>query len=201
MPHPEPQIPPLVHGQAPVVAFQGAIGAFSHEAVELLWNGAATALPQPDFTAAVHAVLNGDATHAVLPVDNTTIGPILQAREAIEAAAGLHILGHLSLPVRHALMAPTGASIDTLQRVLSHPAALAQCSRFFAAHPHLVAEQAYDTAGAAQEVAHRADPSIAAIAPVTAARLYGLALLAEDIQDRDDNTTSFAILTREKPAP
>jgi prephenate dehydratase len=185
----EPQLQPR-----PIVAFQGSPGAFSHEVIELHWAGEAEPLPCGGFRGAIDALLRGEATHAVLPVDNNTIGPIHQARDAIAASPEVRIIGMVNHPIRHALMGSRGSSIASLTHVHSHPAALAQCALFLSDHPRISAMTASDTAGAASLVAARCDPTQGAIAPAAAAALYGLELLATDIQDRDDNVTSFAVI-------
>lgn len=148
-----------------------------------------------DFAAVVEAVVLGDADYSVLPVENTSIGEIVESGEAIAAAAGdVQVVGELTMEVRHCLLAHRGASLDNLQRVFSHPAALAQCSRFFAAHPAILPVEAHDTAGSASDVAFRGDSAEAAIAPRGAAARYGLGVLASDIQDDAANATRFVIL-------
>ncbi|MGI8508146.1 MAG: chorismate mutase [Gemmatimonadaceae bacterium] len=179
-----------------MVSFQGMRGAFSDEAIDSIWRGSATLLPLPGFAAAVSAVANGDATHAVIPVHNTTIGPITAGCDAIAGMADLVTVGQITAPIRLSLLALPGTTLGSVRRVYSHPAALAQCSRFFAERPTLVAVEAFDTAGAAFELAARNEPGAAALAPLKAAGLYGLQVLAQDVQDRDDNATRFAIVMR-----
>ncbi|MGI8548588.1 MAG: prephenate dehydratase domain-containing protein [Gemmatimonadaceae bacterium] len=180
----------------PIVSFQGMRGAFSDEAIDSRWRGSATLLPLPGFAAAVNAVANGEATHAVIPVHNTTIGPITAGCDAIAGVSDVVTVGQITAPIRLALLALPGTTFVSVRRVYSHPAALAQCSRFFAEHPTLMPVEAFDTAGAAFELAARNEPGAAALAPLKAAELYGLQVIAQDVQDRDDNATRFAIVMR-----
>jgi len=180
--------------QRPVVAFQGAPGAFSDEVISLIWGGQATTAPQRDFSSAAQAVATGRADYAVLPVENTSAGFITGSLEEISRAGSAVIVGEYTMPVQHSLLGRPDATIDVLRRVFSHPAALAQCTRFFAVYPAIAAIDAYDTAGAAAEVALRGDVAEAAIASRGAAMLYGLSVLASDIQDDAYNATRFVIL-------
>ena len=177
-----------------MVAFQGAPGSFSDEAVSRIWAGEATAVPMRDFASVTRAVVEGDVHFAVLPVENSSIGPITESCEAIAAAHVVRSVGELTLDVRHCLIGQPGSHLRTLRRVFSHPAALAQCRRFFASNPWIQQVDAYDTAGAAADVALRADSSEAAIAPRGAAKRYELSLLATDIQDDATNTTRFVVI-------
>lgn len=177
------------------VAFQGAPGAFSEEAVHACFGSGARSVPCREFADVTRAVESGDAEFGMIPVENTLAGSVLPAYDAL-VASDLRVIAELVLPIRHFLMAPAGANIDALRNARSHPVALAQCSRFFAAHPHIRPLAAYDTAGGAQEVAAAGDPAEAAIAARSAADRYGLHILAADIQDRDDNATRFLAVTR-----
>lgn len=178
----------------PVVSFQGMRGAFSDEAIESVWRGSATLLPLHGFVAAVNAVASGEATHAVIPVHNSTIGPITAGADAIAGVSDVVTVGEVTVPIRLSLLALPGTAFAAIRRVHSHPAALAQCSKFFAEHPALSAVEAFDTAGAAFEVAARNERDAAALAPLRAAELYGLQVLVQDVQDSGDNATRFAIV-------
>ncbi|MEJ7758439.1 MAG: prephenate dehydratase domain-containing protein [Gemmatimonadaceae bacterium] len=185
---------PVAIREQPRVAFQGALGSFSDEAVSRIWDGQAVLIPMRDFHAAVQAVVVSDADYAVLPVDNTIVGRISESREAISGTPDAFVVGELTLMVRQCLLGQPGATIERLLRVFSHPVALAQCKKFLAMYPAMVPIEAYDTAGAAAEVASRGDAAEAAFAPHGAAARHGLAVLAPDVQDDAANATRFAIL-------
>ena len=175
-------------------AFQGAPGAFSHEAcLELRpWD---EHVPFETFDQAIEAVKSGDCDCALIPVENSTIG-VVEPAASLVAASGLPVVGDAWRPIRMALMALDGVEIDHLRSVHSHPAALGQCKAKLAGLG-LQGIEAFDTAGAAREVAERGDRSCAALAPAAAAEVYGLVVLRNDLQDSDDNRTRFVLLARE----
>ena len=180
------------------VAFQGELGAFSDEALQQLYGGDAVAIPCRDFADVVQAVAQGAADRAVLPIENTIVGPVARAHDALEATPGLHAVGETVVAVHHCLLVAPGATMGTVKDVFSHPVALMQCDRFFKAHPELQIHEVYDTAGAAADVAKVQDPALAAVASRSAARHYGLQVLQADIEDRPDNQTRFLAFA---PAP
>jgi prephenate dehydratase len=194
-------------------AFQGIAGAFGDEAIERLWQGSVQSHPQPTFEAALDAVLCGEVEWAVIPVHNSTIGAITPACRALaEREKSLECVDELTVPVSHCLLALPDSTMSHLRYVGSHPAALAQCARFFHEHPGLSAREAFDTAGAACELAEldRASPdgretwysklgvsdgrALAVLAGERAAARYGLVVLRKAVQDRVDNATRFVIV-------
>lgn len=174
--------------------FQGALGAFSEEAV-LVLAGDAEPIPRSTFEDVVRAVERGDDDVGVVPVENTLAGTVVEAYDAL-AAGDVTVVAEVAIPIRHCLLGVAGATLDGLREVRSHPVALAQCRGFFAAHPGIQARAVYDTAGAAMEVAELADRGLAAIASARAGDRYGLDVLQRDLQDRDDNQTRFYMITR-----
>lgn len=180
----------------PRVAFQGAPGAFSEEAI-LRHHPSTSVVPLPcrSFRELVLTVAEGGADQGMIPVENSLAGTVAAAYDAL-LDAPVEIRAEVILPIRHHLMAVASTRLEDIRKVFSHPVALAQCTRFFDKHPELEATAAYDTAGAAREVAERKDPTMAAIAPEGAATRYGLTILARDIQDRSDNQTRFYLITR-----
>ena len=182
----------------PIVAFQGESGAFSEAAALQLVPGPLSLLPCATFDAAARAVVDGHADLAVIPVENLIAGPVHEAISAMARFASLERVGELVLPVRLALLGLAGASAQGVREVLSHPVALRQCTRFLARHPAIVAVEAHDTAGAARLVAIRREPAVAAIAAPWAATHYGLVILAEGLEDRADNATTFVLVRRRR---
>ena len=184
-------------GEAPVrVAFQGELGAFSEEAIQQLWLGGAEPLPHRDFADVVLAVQSGAADRGVLPIENTIVGAISAAHDAIAASEHLHVVAETVVNVHHCLLGAPGSTFEGIKMVLSHPAALAQCGLFFAKHPRLELHPVYDTGGAALDVANVADPELSAIASRGAATRYKLSILMPDIEDRADNQTRFLVIAR-----
>jgi prephenate dehydratase len=184
-------------GTAPVrVAFQGELGAFSEEAIQQLWLGGAESLPFRDFSDLIRAVQSGTASRGVIPIENTIVGGIAAAHDAITAAPDVHVIGETVVNVHHCLLGPPGATFEGVKMVLSHPVALAQCGGFFARHSRLEVHPIYDTGGAALDVSNVGDPEIAAVASRNAAQRYKLAVLMPDIEDRSDNQTRFLVIAR-----
>jgi prephenate dehydratase len=173
-------------------AYQGAPGAFSHEAcVDLRpWD---EAVAYDSFEAALAALKAGEVGCALIPVENSSIGRVEPAATLVEAA-NLTVVSEVWRPIRLALMAPQGASLRTVKTAESHPVALRQCPASLAALG-ITPVEAFDTAGAARAVAEAGDPGRAAVAPVRAAEVYGLSILRNDIQDSEDNRTRFVLLS------
>lgn len=176
------------------VAFQGEPGAFSEVAAQQHF-GKSKLIPCRDFEGTVAVLLNGVADYAVMPTENSIAGAVPGTLQFLEHP-DLTIEAEFWLPIRHCLLAAHDVTLRALRSVLSHPMAIAQCRVFLNQHPHLVPVDWYDTAGAAKHVARRKDITQGAIASHVAAQRYGLAILAENIQDTDDNRTRFTILAR-----
>ena len=180
----------------PRIAFQGALGAFSEDAVRVFWGPDTIPVPCETFTSMLAAVKTGAADGAVLPVENMVIGPIASALDALDDLSdGLNIGGTTDVLVVHALMSVPGAVLEGVKLITSHPVALEQCRRFLQAFGARV-EPFYDTAGAARMVQLKGDPSIAAIASHGASLRYGLTILSDAIQDEPENWTRFVRIER-----
>lgn len=177
------------------VAFQGGPGAFSELAARRALGDAIETVPCRTFLEVAAAVCSGAAERGVLPLSNRIAGMVKEARAALQEG-GLEVIGEVELPIEPCLLVLPGVPVTTVRRVISHPVALAQCGRFLAAHPGLAPAPFWDTAGAAREVAERADPALAAIAGRAAAERYGLEVAVAGVGDRADNATRFAIVGR-----
>ncbi|MGC2390027.1 MAG: prephenate dehydratase [Candidatus Acidiferrum sp.] len=175
------------------VAFQGEPGAFSEEAAVQLLGETITTVPRPTFDAAFRAISEGLADALLAPVENTLAGPVVRVYDLLLESA-LTITAETILPIEHHLIGCPGATLDGLRSVASHPMALAQCERFFAAHPHLKRVPAEDTAGSVREAIDRGDQSRAGIAGRRAAEHYGGVILLASIQDNAENFTRFFLL-------
>jgi prephenate dehydratase len=176
------------------IVFQGEPGANSHIAIRERYPDA-QAVPCATFEDAFAAVANGEASLAMIPIENSVAGRVADIHHLMPHS-GLHIVGEFFLPLSHQLMAPRGASLATVKTVQSHVMALGQC-RNIIRKLGLVAAIGADTAGSARQIAELGDPSRAAIASRLAAEIYGLDILAENIEDEAHNTTRFIILSRE----
>jgi prephenate dehydratase len=152
-------------------------------------------VPCASFEDVFAAVEAGEAELAMIPIDNSIAGRVSDIHHFLPDS-NLHIIGEHFLRIQFSLMATQGASLDTIKTVHSHVHALGQCRRIIREHG-LVPVISGDTAGAAREVAEAADPTQAAIAPPLAAEIYGLEILASDVEDEDHNTTRFVILSKD----
>jgi prephenate dehydratase len=181
------------------VAFQGEPGAFSEAAaIQLLGNGITT-VPRATFDAAFRAIGGGAADALLAPVENSLAGSVVRVFDLL-LESRLAIVAETILPIEMQLIGLPSASLSDIRSVASHPMALAQCERFFAAHPDWRRVPAEDTAGSVREVLARGDKSCAAIAGRRAAEHYHAAILAERIQDNAENFTRFVLLLPEKEA-
>ncbi len=184
---------------APRIAYQGEPGANSHT-VCLQHYPDSEAIPCASFEDVFAAVESGEADLALIPIDNSIAGRVADIHHFLPDS-GLHIIAEHFLRIRFHLMAVPGATIDTITTAHSHVHALGQCRKIIREHG-LRPIISGDTAGAAREVAEAADPTQAAISPPLAAEIYGLEILAEDVEDEDHNTTRFVVLSRDyKMAP
>lgn len=175
------------------VAFQGAPGAYSHQAVrEAFPEG----LPLPcfSFEEALAVVSEAKADCAVIPVENSLHGRVADVHFLLPES-GLFIVGEHYVKVEHCLLGAPGALLSDVRVATSHPQALGQCRKRLRAMG-LRAESFADTAAAAAAVAGEGDRAVAAIASRLAADLYGCSLLVEGLQDADHNRTRFLILAR-----
>ena len=177
------------------IAYQGEPGANSDIACRDAYPALAP-LPCASFEDAFAAVTEARATLAMIPIENSIAGRVADIHHFLPHS-GLHIVGEYFLPIHFHLMAPRGASRASLKSVYSHVHALGQCRRVIR-ELGLEAHTAGDTAGAAREVAEWADPAKAALAPRLAADIYGLDVLAENVEDEAHNTTRFVVLSKAK---
>jgi prephenate dehydratase len=182
------------------VAFQGEPGAFSEEAAVQLLGEGITTVPRPTFDAAFRAISDGLADALLAPVENTLAGPVVRVYDLL-LESSLTITAETILPIEHHLIGCHGSSLDSIRSVASHPMALAQCERFFLAHPTLKRVPAEDTAGSVREALARGDKSCAAIAGRRAAEHYAGVILAAAIQDNAENFTRFVLLRPNETQP
>src|SRR4249919_1755351 len=177
------------------VAFQGEPGANSDIAAREVYPGCEP-MPCPTFEDALAAVQSGKADLGMIPIENSIAGRVADIHHLLPHA-NLHIVGEHFLPIHFNLMAPRGATLKTVKSVESHIHAIGQCRRFIRAHGYK-AVIAADTAGAARHISETSDLTRGALAPKLAAQIYGLDVLAENVEDEAHNTTRFVILSREE---
>jgi prephenate dehydratase len=176
------------------IAFQGEPGANSDIASREVYPDCEP-IPCATFEDALAAIQSGEAELGMIPIENSIAGRVADIHHLLPHA-NLHIIGEHFLRIQFHLMAPKGATLKTIKTVESHIHALGQCRRFIREHDYR-AVIATDTAGAAMQVAKAGDITRGALAPRLAAQIYGLDVLAENVEDEDHNTTRFVILSRE----
>jgi prephenate dehydratase len=177
------------------IAFQGELGANSDAACRQMFPDMRT-LPCPTFEDAFNAVETGKADLAMIPIENTIVGRIADIHHLLPESK-LHIVGEHFLPIHFQLMMKKGGRFSDIKTVHSQIPALGQCRTIVRKH-RWKPVAAGDTAGAARLVSESSDKTMSALAPRLAAELYGLDIVAENVQDTDNNVTRFVVLSREK---
>ena len=177
------------------IAYQGEPGAYS-EAAALRFNPAADVVPRPSFEEVFAGVAARQATHGILPMENT-IGGTIHRNYDLLLEHDLPIVGEVKLPIVHHLIVLEGTTLEQVRRVYSHPQGLAQCERFLRTLQDVEIVATYDTAGSAKMIREQNLRESAAIASERAARVFDLQLLRSGIQDYADNITRFLLIGRE----
>jgi prephenate dehydratase len=180
------------------IAFQGEAGAYANLAARQAVPQA-QAIAHPSFEDAVAAVRGGDCDLCVIPVENSLIGRIADIHHLLPDS-GLHIVAEHFLPIRHQLLGLKTATLEGVTEVYSQLPALAQCRNIIRARK-LKEHHWYDTAGSAKHVAELGEAKSAAIASALAGEIYGLKILAADVEDEHHNATRFLIMAREAELP
>ncbi len=181
-----------------VVAYQGEPGAYSHLACKHCfpdWHMIHCA----SFNQALKKVEEGVAHYAMIPVENSTAGRVEEIYRELKGTE-LYVVKEHFEPVNHCLIGTSGLSLDAIERIGSHPQALAQCSnniQLLNATPVAM----YDTAGAAKLLAQSQEQGLAVISSSLAAELYGLTILKEHFNDVAGNTTRFLVFSKQQKMP
>ncbi|MBN9078984.1 MAG: prephenate dehydratase [Rhizobiales bacterium 65-79] len=178
-----------------LIAFQGEPGANSDTASRDMYPSMEP-LPCPTFEDAFIAVESGKADLAMIPIENTIAGRVADIHHLLPESR-LHIVAEYFLPIHFQLMVLPGARMEGIRSVYSHIHALGQCRKVIRKH-RWKPVVAGDTAGAARLVSEEGDPAKAALAPRLAADLYHLDIVAENVEDTDNNVTRFVVLSKEK---
>jgi prephenate dehydratase len=178
-----------VDEQKRIIAFQGEHGAYSEEAIHRHFGEDSTTLPCETFTEIFQAIQRGNATNGMLPVENATTGTVYQAYELL-MEYDFRVQAEHIMPISHHLLAPEGTDVESIQRVKSHPQALAQCADTLRRRGWEPVAT-YDTAGAARALAENPEPDTAVIASALAGKLYNLFILDSGIEDDPMNSTRF----------
>lgn len=176
------------------VAYQGERGAFSETAAQRLLGAHIEGVPCPSFETMFASAGEGDADCCIAPIENSLAGSIHRNYDLLMQSQ-LTIAGETNLRVVHNVIAGDGVQLEDVRRVYSHPVALAQCTRFFAAHPHIEPVPVHDTAGGVRLVLERGRGDEAGLASEAAAMIYRGSILARGVEDNPQNFTRFFLLT------
>ena len=175
------------------VAYNGVPGAYAYIAAKKMFPES-NPVSYPDFISAYEAVENGECDICVLPIENSYAGDVGTVMDLIFAGS-LYVNQVIDLAIEHDLMAPEGATVNTIKKVVSHPQALSQCAEFIKKHGYDT-EAFSNTAVSAQFVKEQNDITIAAIASDETARIFGLNIIESGINTSRSNTTRFAVFSR-----
>jgi prephenate dehydratase len=178
------------------VAFQGERGAFSEEAAIALLGDEIELVPRPTFESLFTSIEEDAADLIIAPVENTLAGTVHRCYELL-IESDLNVIGESVVPIRHNLIGCEDASPDSVLSVESHPVALAQCLKFFAARPQIEGVATDDTAASVRRVVESGDRTRAAIGSARAAEIYGGKILQSEIEDHHENYTRFFLLSNE----
>ncbi len=185
--------------QGVAVAFQGEPGAYTEDAAFRFFGKSTRGVPYETLDEVFDAVEAGGAPFAMVPVENSLEGSITRAYDLL-LDSPLMICGETELRISHCLIAMEGASLDTIKYVYSHPQALGQ-SRNFLSHLNAELIPASDTAGSVKMIKEQGRRDSAAVASARAAEIYGLKIIAREIEDNPHNFTRFFVLSKEDSPP
>lgn len=178
------------------VSYLGPEGTYTEEAAQYWFQDGAAFMPKAAVTEAIEAILDGEADFAVIPQENTLGGAVVNYVDALIRAEEVYVVGEVVLPINQTLMGTQDATLEDIQTVCSHAQGLTQSARWREENlPEAMAQEMPSTAAAASYVAEQGDRRIAAVAAPGAAPLYGLKVLAENVQITDANKTRFYVLS------
>lgn len=175
------------------VAFSGKKGAYAEQAVYTYFDDQADAVETNSFDEIFQEVVDGKVDFGMIPIENSTAGSIYNNYDNLTRYGDVSIVGAVTLRIQHSLLAPKGATLGTIKNVYSHPQGLAQCSNFIKKHNfHCV--DTISTATGAELVAEKGSTENAAIANARNAKIYGLEIISEGIENNPTNYTRFVII-------
>lgn len=179
-----------------IVAYAGTEGAWGHLAAQRHFSARGENVEYrayPTFKAVMEGVKSGESHYGMIPIENSTAGPVYENYDLL-AQMDLALVGEEIQPVDNCLLAVGDVPVESIRRILTHPNPIAQCSHFLAGLPHARVEAFSNTALAARKVRDDADPTQAAIGSADAARIWGLTIIARNINDQKENFTRFVVV-------
>ena len=174
------------------VVFQGTDGAYSQAAMHKFFSKDVNSFHVQTFRDAMEAIEEGSADFAVLPIENSSAGMVSEMYDLLEEFEN-YIVGEVILPINHYLVGTENTTLESIERVYSHPQALMQCSKFLDRHGSWQQIGAANTAVAAKKILNENDPTQAAICSEHAAEIYGLKILEEKINHNHNNSARFEV--------
>lgn len=179
------------------VSFLGPAGTYTEEATQFFFGEKGAFIPKDTVSDAINDVVTGESEYAVIPQENTLGGAVTGYVDALIAEENVYVVGEVILPINQTLMGVEGARVEDIKTVCSHAQGIKQTEKWRAEHmPDAEVSEMASTAAAASYVAEQGDKTIAAIASPGAAELYGLTVLAENVQITDANKTRFYVLSK-----
>ncbi len=180
----------------PRVAFQGERGAYSEEAAVRFFGEGITPVPCASFDLVFDQVIGKESTYGIVPIENSLAGSIHRNYDLL-LRNDLHIVGETAVRIVHSLIVHRGVKLEQVRQVYSHPQALAQCEKSLNRWPQIERVTTYDTAGSVKLLKEQGIMDGAAIASRRAAEIYDMDVLAEGLEDDEENYTRFLVLSRE----
>lgn len=177
------------------IAIQGVKGSNHYIVAKALFGESVELSYCNSFTQLANQLVSGQVDQAIMAIENSIAGALLPNYALIDTNS-FKISAEYYLSISHNLMALPGSSLGAISEVQSHPMALLQCSEYFTGYPQLTLIEADDTASVASRIAKHNLTGVAAIAPKVAAELYGLEIIAPDIQTLANNATRFVVISR-----
>lgn len=184
------------------VSFLGPAGTYTEEAAALHFGPQETLVPVATVADSLAKLNSRECDYAVVPVENTIGGPVYPYVDLVVADKGLRVVGELNLPIRQTLLGLPGTELSGVKTVMSHPQGIAQSRDWLKKNlPDVKIVEVTSTAEAARKVAEMGDSSVVAIAASRTAAVYGLSILATDLQYTTTNVTRFWVVTLKKKPP
>ena len=180
-----------------LVAFQGVVGSYGQEAMHQYFGEDCDSISLPTFREAINAIKDERATYAVLPIENSAMGAVREVYDLL-VECDCFIVGEQIIPINHVLAGLPEASIEDIEKVYSKAEALMQTSKYLNKNTNWQQISVSNTAIAASEVAFAKDPSKVAVCSAYAAKIYGLKILADEINDEVNNSTRFIVISKDK---